>query len=274
MDEQRDPSRRWPELWDTYKGQLAAFFSIMTALLIIVGAIQGLDLQRKYPWVSWGTVPESFAAVGTVAAVAVALWQSVVIRKQAQADGIVAANQFQTELAAAAERHQIELDAAERRHQIELDHQRDLAREQRIHLAEQQQKVALAQISRAVDAHAHTLARLWNQGAKIREISDPAVRLEKLDVLSEECSLVAKSAVQEIVMAHMLVQHDELHDALDNVNRAIEQGIYAEMAVRQTIAAGRAPNPNPIPAVQALMSDRMAETWRLAAQLLVTGLAE
>lgn len=274
MNEQRNPSSRWPAFWDTYKGHLAVVFGTSTALLVVVAVIQSLDLQRKYPWVSWGTVPESFAAVGTVAAVAVALWQSVVIRKQAEADGAAAAHQFQIELEAATERHQIELEAAAERHQIELDHQRELAREQRIHLSEQQQKVALAEVSRAVDAHAHTLARLWSRGAKILKIEDPEIRLEQLDALSEECSLAAKSAVQEVVMAQMLVQHDQLHDALDRVIEAIEAGVYTEMAVRESIAARVPPRPNPIPDVQALMSDRTAATWRLAAELLVTGIAE
>ncbi|UNB50134.1 hypothetical protein [Mycolicibacterium sp. YH-1] len=58
-------------------------FGIATVCLIALTVIQAVAIHQTYTVISWGSVSEGFAAVGTLLAVGVALWQSVVIRRQA-----------------------------------------------------------------------------------------------------------------------------------------------------------------------------------------------
>jgi hypothetical protein len=126
-------------------------------------------------------------------------------------------------------------------------------------------------LSRAVDSLGHQLAKLWNEGAKIAKWSSHQQRVEGMDELSKELSLVAKNVAQEIAAAHLLIQRQELHDVLDQLNLAGQQAMYVEMALREAYLDGRQLNPSPIPAVLALIHDRMGDVWRLAADLLQTG---
>lgn len=83
MGEQR-AFRIWcKKAWAASKGTLAIAFGITTVPLLVVVVIQAVALRQTYPLVSWGSVSEALGAVGTLLAVGVALWQSVVIRRQA-----------------------------------------------------------------------------------------------------------------------------------------------------------------------------------------------
>lgn len=88
-------------------------------------------------------MPEAFAAAGTLLAVVVALWQSTVIRRQAEKEAKDAANRFEKELTSARDLHAAEMEAADDRHKAELESQREIARVQRVHMLEQEFKLAV-----------------------------------------------------------------------------------------------------------------------------------
>jgi hypothetical protein len=152
-----------------------------------------------------------------------------------------------------------------------MTNQRELARLQRVQLLEQSQKEHIVQVSRAVDSLGHSLAKLWNEGAKIARLEDHEARITGMDELSKEHSLVAKQLGSEIAAAHLLIQHQELHDALDELNLAVQDAILVELRLRNAYIAGRQLEPSPIPAVMAQMHERMGIAWRLTGDLLRTG---
>ncbi|MCV7289407.1 hypothetical protein H7J87_29175 [Mycolicibacterium wolinskyi] len=278
----RNFKRWWREWWADTKGSIAVISSAIALAILVIAVLQSIDLMEKYPRINWGNVWEPFAAVGTIGAVVVALWQSVVIRRQAKDDAAEAATRFQAEIEAANTRTVQEVEAAERRsarelthsrelHEVEMANQRELARIQRVQLLEQSQKQQVVVLNRAVDALGHQLAKLWNEGTKIARLDKYEDRVNGMDQLSKELSLAAKNMVQEIAAAHLLVQRQEIHDALDNLNLAGQNAMYVEMQLREAYVAGRQLNPSPIPGAMELIHQRMRVVWTLAADLLRTG---
>jgi hypothetical protein len=72
------------DAWTTNAGYLAAGFGITTACLIVLVVLQAVEVHHRYPLTKWGTVPEAFAAVGTVGALWVAVlgWQHEVTKRR------------------------------------------------------------------------------------------------------------------------------------------------------------------------------------------------
>lgn len=261
MNQQPEAPPKWREVWDANKGFVAVGFGGTTLLLLIVAIIQGQDLQRKYPWVSWGTVPESFAAVGTVLAVAVALWQSLVIRRQAKADNDAAAEQFQTELDAAAERHR-----------VELENQRELARVQRVHVQEQEFKLALIRVSRAANAYTQGLATLIAETNRIIALPSRQERDDALKPISKELATLLLDVSAETTGAGFFTNNPQLHDALDDITQAAIRGPEAEMNYRNHLTfRGEMPNQAPIFMAMEGLPQAIGNARRLAGQLLTTG---
>lgn len=230
-----------------------------------------------------GSKAEWFFGAAAFAAVAVALSQSTKIQRQANHDAREAAERLRRELCAAEARsaseraharelHRVELDAQRKLHRIELDAQKELARIQRAHLLELQQRQAVAAVSRAVGAHTQMLATLWNQHAKILGIADRAGREQAIDVIMEQLGRVVQDVSAELGNAHMLIEDERLHEALDRVNAAAMKAVVVAEDVRVAVVDGHEPDSNPIPRVQDIMHQSSAQARGLAAELLQTGL--
>lgn len=233
---------------------------------------------------AWGTVPDALAAFGTLCAVIVALWQSTVVRRQTQAEGIDAAKRLQNELAAAnertgrevaaaEERSRRELEAAEARHRAEIENQQQLARIQRVHLSEQQQKQALIEISRAVNAHTHMLATLWVEGAKILKLEERADRQLAFHTVSEQLGRCVHNSALEIENARMLVEDERLIEAIEGIRDATEKAVFVGDLVRISVTEGTPPPASLIPDAQALLQQASAQARELAVEILRTGFA-
>ncbi len=76
----------------------------------------------------------------------------------------------------------------------------------------------------------------------------------------------------EVSNAHLLVEDDRLHRALNQVNEAALMAIRVAENVHDAVVEGHAPQPNPILPVQRLIHTRVAEARRLAWELLRAGL--
>ena len=220
-----------------------------------------------------------FFGAGAFAAVAVAMWQTVNVQRQAKELVADAAEQLRRELAAARERFARELAASEERaarelaltqslHRAELEAQRELARVERTHLLAQQQKDATINVSRAVGVHARVLATLWNQGATILRIEDRAAREEAMNSIFEQIGQVVNEFSGEFTNAQLLVDDDRLHEALNGVNEAVLMAIRVAEDVHVAVVEGRTPDRNAIGRAQRLMYERAAEARHLAWDLL------
>ena len=238
------------------------------------GVATGLVILWVTVFSGWavGTKAEWFSGAGVFAAVAVALWQTLNIQRQAKRDAAEAAERLRTALAAAEARSAQELAQARELHKVEMQAQRELARVQRTHLVEQQQKQAVIDVSRAVSAHTQMLATLWNQGAGILCIADREEREQAMNPIFEQIGQVVNDFSVELGNAHLLVVDDRLHAALNRVNEAVLMAIRVAEDVHGSVVDGRVPQPNPIPPVQRLMHQRAAEARHLAWDLLRAGL--
>jgi hypothetical protein len=78
----------------------------------------------------------------------------------------------------------------------------------------------------------------------------------------------------EVSNAHLLVDDDRLHRALDHVNEAALMAIRVAEDVYDAVVQGHEPGSNPIPDVQRLMQTRAAEARHLAWELLRAALDE
>jgi hypothetical protein len=218
-----------------------------------------------------GSKAEWFSGAGVFGAVAVAMWQTLNIQRRAKQDAAEAADRLRKELAAAEERSARELALTRTLHRAEMEAQRELARVERIHILEQQQKQAVIDVSRAVSAHTHMLATLWNQGASILRIKDRDEREQAMNPIFEQIGQVVNDFSVELANAHLLIKDDHLDEALNRVNEAVLMAIRVAEDVHVALVEGRA-IPNPIPPVQRLMHQRAAEARRLAWDLLRTSL--
>jgi hypothetical protein len=230
-----------------------------------------------------GSRAEWLFGAAAFAAVVLALWQTLSIQRQAKQSSAEAAERLRNELAAAEQRsarelalrqalHQTELEAQQTLHRAELEAQRERARMEHDHLRRQLQKQAVIELSRAVHAHTHMLATLWNQGASILRIEDRDEREQAMNPIFEQISQVVNDFSVEFANTQLLAEDDRLHHALNRVNEAALMAIRVAEDVHVAVVDGRALRPNPISPVQQLMHTRAAEARRLAWDLLRTGL--
>jgi len=200
------------------------------------------------------------------------MWQTASIQRQANRNAAEAAERHRRELALADERSARELAQMQTLHRAEMEAQRELARIERIHLLGQLQKQAMIDVSRTIGAHTQMLARLWNQGAGILRIEERDEREDAMNPIFEQISQTVNDFSVELANAHLLVEDDRLHQALNSVNEAVVMAIRVAQDVHVAIVEGRAPQPNPIPPVQHLIQTRAAEAQRLAWDLVRSGL--
>jgi len=232
-----------------------------------------------------GSKADWFFGAVVFCVVMVTMWQTLRIQRQANQNAAEAAERHRMQLAAAEEHaarelaliqtlHRVEIEAKEKLHRAEVEAQRELARVERIHLINQLQKQALIDVSRAVNGHTQLLATLWNQAASILTIEDRDERQLAMNPIFEQISQVVNDFSVEVSNAHLLVDDDRLHRALNRVNEAVLMGIRVAEDVHDAVVDGNAPQANPVPSVQRLMQSRAAEARHLAWVLLRAGLDE
>jgi hypothetical protein len=230
-----------------------------------------------------GSKAEWFFGAVVFCVVVVSMWQLVTLQRLARRDAAEAAQRHRDELAAAEERamrelamtqrlHRTQMEAQQRMHHAEMEAQRELARIERGHLTKQLQKQSIIEVSRAVNAHTQLLATLWNQGASVLRIEDRHEREQAMNPIFDQISQAVTGFSVEITNAHLLVEDDRLHRALDHVNEAALMAIRVAQDVYDAVVEGQVPEPNPLPPVQQLMHTRAAEARRLAWDLVRAGL--
>jgi hypothetical protein len=248
-----------------------------------------------------GSKAEWFFGAVVFGAVLVAMWQTaniqrqaVDIQRQATQNAAEAAERLRKELVAAEERsaraleltrtshqaemdarqtlHRAEMDARQTLHRAEMDAQSELARMERSHLLKRLQKQAMIEVSRAVSAHTQMLATLWNEAARVLRVEDRDERQWAMNPIFEQISQVVNDFSVELGNAHLLIEDNRLHHALDRVNEAAVMAVRVAEDIHVAVIDGHTPQPNPIRSVQRLMYERAAEARRLAWDLLRTGL--
>jgi hypothetical protein len=196
-----------------------------------------------------GSKAQWFFGAVVLCVVVVSIWQFVTIQRLARRDAAEAAERHREELAAAEERamrelamtqrlHRTQMEAQQRMHHAEMETQRELARIERDHLTKQLQKQAMIEVSRAVNAHTQLLATLWNQGASILRIEDRDEREQAMNPIFEQISQAVTGFSVEIGNAHLLVEDDRLHRALNHVNEAALMAIRVAQDVHDAVSKG------------------------------------
>ncbi|GAB7069779.1 hypothetical protein H7J06_15585 [Mycobacterium hodleri] len=277
-----------PRLWSGWRARewiVAAIGAASISSLVASFVVEPWDVGSLAEWIS---------GLGTLAAVAVALWQSVVIRRQAAEDAVEVAARFQRELdeanrrtneqvAAVKEMSRLELEAAEARHRsqieaqreiarVQLDAQVDLARIQRVHLREQEFKLSLVRVSKAAGAYTHELATLVEEGRLAAKLATKPERDAALLPGAKKLGGLVQDFSVELAGAHMLTRNDELHEALNDVNAAMMRGPFAEMAFRNKVQDdGQMPNPASIYMAIDAMQTALGNVRQAAGDLLDTG---
>jgi hypothetical protein len=239
-----------------------------------------------------GSKADWFFGAVVFAVVLVAVWQTVTIGRQAAARTAEADERLHAAMAAAEERsarelaltrdlhkaelelHKAEMARQQESHHAEMEAQRELARRERGHLVNQLQRQAMIEVSRSVSAQTQLLATLWNRGAAILEIKDRAEREQAMLPIFEQIGNVVNDFSVELGNAHLLVEDDDLHQALNRVNDAVLMAIKVAQDVCDNVVEGVAPQPDSISSAQRTLHDRAAEARRLAWDLLRTGLAD
>lgn len=215
----------------------------------------------------------------------IALWQTIAIQRQAAQNAAESHERLRSQLAAAEERsarelaltrslHQTEMEAQRALHRAEMEAQRELARVERRHLLERLQRQALVEVSRAVGAHTQMLALLWDEGARVLRLEDRDQREQAMNPIIERIAQVVNDFAVEIDNAHLLIEDEHLHRALQHVNEAAVMAMRVAEEVHAAVIDGHEPDPNPIPPVQRLMYKRATEARRLAWDLLRAGLRD
>ncbi len=206
------------------------WFGMTTFLLVALAVVQGLDLRYKHPWVSWGTIPEAFAAVGTVVAVGVAVAQSLVISRQAAKDAVDTAKRFEAEIA-----------AAEIRHQAELQHQRDLADLQQSLLQKQEQRRAIVEVARAAFRQQSLVDTLWQRVPEIYELLNRQDRADAVNTISEQVGLATASFTVESNNAIALFINEDdglMVGVLNDVSAAVDKLRHTDNYLRKRLILG------------------------------------
>jgi hypothetical protein len=239
-----------------------------------------------------GSRSEWFFGAAVFGAVVVGMWQTTIIQRQAKHE----ADQLRSELAAAQERserelaltqtfyrsemeaqqafHRAERQAQQELHRSEMEAQQELARVERIHLQGQLQRQATIDVSRAVNTHVQLLAAVWNRGASILHIEDRDAREEAMNPIFEEIGRLVNDFSVELANAHLLVDDERLHQALDRVNVAVLMAIDVAENLHDAVVDGRAPDHQRMSEVQRLMQKRASEARHLAWDLLRAGLVD
>jgi hypothetical protein len=230
-----------------------------------------------------GSKAQWFFGAAVFVAILVSIWQMSTIHRRANAEAASAAQRLEAQVAAAEERsarelaaiqsaHQAEIKAQQTLHHAEMQAQQELARVSRLHLLGQLQKQAMVDVSRAVSAHAQMLAALWNQASSVLLLEDRAEREQAMNPIFEQIGQVVSDFSVELTNAHMVIDDDRMHQALDSVNEAVLTALRVAEEVHVAVVDGHAPEPNPVPGAQQLMNRRAAEARHLAWELLRTGL--
>lgn len=230
-----------------------------------------------------GSKAEWFFGAVVFGVVLVAIWQTITIQRYAMQTATEAAERLRKEFVAAEERaarevaitrrlHQTEMEAQQTLHRVELDAQRELARAERRHLLERLQKQAMIEVSRAVAAQTQMLATLWNEAARVLLIDDPGERELAMSPIFDQIGQVVNDFSVELGNAHLLIEDQHLHSALDRINEAAVMAVRVAEEIHTAVLEGQAPEPNPVPPVQRLMHSRAADARRLAWELLRAGL--
>jgi hypothetical protein len=230
-----------------------------------------------------GSKAEWFFGAAVFCVVMVSMWQTLNIARQANQRVAEAAERLRTELVAAEERaarelalsqamHRVEMEAREKLYRADVEAQRELARIERMHLVNQLQKQAMIEVSRAVNAHTQMLAGLWNEGARILCIEDRDERERAMKPIFEKIGQVVNDFSVELSNAHLLVDDDRVHRALDHVNEATLMAIRVAEDIHTAVIEGHAPDPDAIADAQRLLQTRAAEARRLAWALVRAGL--
>lgn len=239
-----------------------------------------------------GSRAEWFFGATVFGAVVVGMWQTIIIQRQAKHD----ADRLRTELAAAQERsdrelaltqtfyrteieaqqafHRAEMEAQQQLHRTEMQAQRELARLERIRLHGQLQKQVMIDVSRAVNMQVQLLAAQWGRGASILRIEDREAREQAMSPIFEETGRVVNEFSVELANAHLLIDDDRLHQALDRVNAAVLMAIRVAQDLHEAVVEGRTPDSNAVPEAQRLMRQRAAEARHLAWELLRASLPD
>lgn len=273
-----EPARRPPRRFGAIGGWRAIRWlacavagSMATAWFVFLGPGQ---VGSKAQW---------FFGAAVLCVVLVTMWQTVNIQRQANQNAADADERLRQELAAAEQRaarelaltqslHQAELGAQQTLHRAEMECQCERARIDRDYLRKQLQKQAMIEVSRAVNATTAMLATLWNVGASNLRIEDRDGREQAMNQIFEQISQLVHDFSVEVDNAHLLVDDDQLRQALNRVNEAAVMAIRVAEDVHVGVVDGHVPQPNPIPSVQQLMHKRAEEARRLAWDLLRTGL--
>jgi hypothetical protein len=230
-----------------------------------------------------GSKAQWFFGAVVFVAVLVSLWQTHSILRQGRRDAADAEARLRRELDAAQERsvreltlvrsiHEAEMDAQRELARAELTAQAELARVERVQLLAQQQRLAINEVTRAVNAQTHALASLWNQGATALGLDDRHTREQAMGPIFEQIGQVVNDFSVELANAHLLVDDDRVHHALDRVNEAVLTAMHVAEDVHLAVIEGEAPRPDLISTAQRRVHERAAEARHLAWTLLRTGL--
>lgn len=230
-----------------------------------------------------GSKAQWFFGAVVFVAVLVSLWQTQRIARLAARAAVDADERWKREIAAAQERsarelalirsiHEAELDAQRELSRAELAAQVELARVERAQLLAQQQKMAMIEVSRAVNAQTQALASLWNQGAGILQMADRQARERAMNPVFEQIGQVVSDFSVELANAHLLVEDDRIHRALDLLSEAVLAAMHVAEDLHRSVVDGEAPPSNPVSAAQRLIGERAAQARHLAWSLLRAGL--
>jgi hypothetical protein len=256
-----------------------------TALLILAGVL-GLAAIAWFvlfaPGESGSKAQWFFGAVVLVA-VLVSMWQTHVVLAQVRRETSEAVERLRKEVAAAEERTARELTLARQVHEAELSAQREVARSEltaqteharveRALLLAQQQRLAMVGVSRAVNTSTQALAALWNQAATVLDLPDPQARQQAMHPLFEQIAQQVNEFSVELANAHLLVEDERLHQALDDVNEAVLMALQIAEDVHSAVVDGREPDAAAVTSAQRLMHSKAARARELAWRLLRSGI--
>jgi hypothetical protein len=229
---------------------------------VLLGSSIGGLLSYMLVFSGWdpGSKADWFAGLGSFAAVAVALWQSVVIRRQADADAVTAAKRFAEELL-----------AAEARSAAELAAQKQLARVERLYRHEREIKSALVEVARAVSEYGIVIASFWVESVDISKLPTRPEREVAFRPMSRMLGEAVSRIAIECDTAELLIEEQQLGEAVAELRVAVEAVVWAADEMRQRVERNDNPNMAPVHAAQLQMVEQATETRRLAWELLRTG---
>ncbi|MBO0881248.1 MAG: hypothetical protein J2P17_13045 [Mycobacterium sp.] len=255
------------------------FFGSVVFCVVLVVMWQTLNIQRQAAQIAAEAAErlrrELVAAEQNAAEAAERLRKELVAAEERSARELeLTRTLHQAEMESRQNLHQTEMKSRQNLHRAEMEAQWQVARVERTHLLKRLQKQAMIEVSRAVSAHTQMLAVLWNEAARVLRIEDRDEREAAMTPIFEQISQAVNDFSVELGNAHLLIEDDRLHQALNRVNDAAVMAVRVAEDIHVAVVEGHAPEPSPIPQVQRLMYARAAEARRLAWDLLRTGLNE